>query len=74
MSNKPRKPPTNSMPHRNESIPATIKSPKGNSQQQAIQTKKIVAPPKKDIITTPAPKPTIVKGNMWKPPPNAKSL
>ena len=39
-----------------------------------IQTKNIVAPPKKDIITAPTPKPTIVKGNMWKPPSNAKLL
>ena len=31
-------------------------------------------PPRKDIITTLAPKPTVVKGNMWKPPPNARIL
>ena len=69
------KPPISSMPHRNESTPITrVKSPKRNNQQQITQTKKVVAPPKKDIITTPTPKPVVVKGNMWKPPPNARLL
>ena len=75
MSTKSRKLPTVSMPHRNESTPLTkVKSPKGNNQQQVTQTKKVVAPPNKYVITTPNPKPIVVKGNMWKPPLNARIL
>ena len=33
-----------------------------------------MVPPRKYIIVSLTPKPTDVKGNMWKPPPNAKLL
>ena len=78
MSIKPRKTPTSSMPHRNESTPLTrTKNPnkiKGSIQKPTSPKSKVMEPPKKDIITTPNHKPTIVQGNMWKPPPNAKIL
>ena len=78
MSTNPKKPMTRSMPHHNEGAPLTrAKSPnqiKGITQHQNSQTNKVVAYPKKDVITNPTPKPTIVKGNMWKPPPNTRIL